>query len=44
MLERHYLLLITMIVSIPLRKKYGAPFYDLVQEEKTGRIWDANES
>jgi len=27
-----------MIVSIPLRKKYGAPFYDLVQEEKTGRI------
>jgi hypothetical protein len=38
MLERHYLLLITMIVSIPLRKKYGAPFYDLVQEEKTRRI------
>lgn len=36
MFYRHYLVLITMIMSILLRNKYGAPCYDLVGRKKLG--------
>lgn len=36
MFYRHYLVLITMIMSILLRNKYGAPCYNLVGRKKLG--------